>query len=150
MNLRLVLAVFLLCLSHGVSAQERDPTAAPAEAGAQSSTPEGSESTAGALGSSVVVRNGRPHLVVGTRLVAVGQKVGNARLERITETEIWWREDGHLNKVPRYAGIQRSVAKPVATCKRAAVRRKPSTPPPAPVSSTQAATPAAPCDGAQP
>ncbi len=109
---RLVLAVFacmaLWPLTSAV-AQERDPTAAPPMAAASGAA--GAAASPLAQGSSVVVRNGQPHLVVGTRLVAVGQPVGNGKLERITETEIWLREAGQLKKIPRFAGIQRdSVA----------------------------------------
>jgi hypothetical protein len=60
----------------------------------------------------VLVRQGVPYLVVGTRLYAKGQKVGQARIERITETEVWLREAGALRKVPVFGGIQRQVSKP--------------------------------------
>ena len=33
--------------------------------------------------------------------------LGRARVERITETEIWLREGQALRKVPLYAGVQR-------------------------------------------
>ncbi len=59
---------------------------------------------------SVIVRNGRPYLVVGTRLYAAGEKLGQARIERITETEIWMREGGVRRKVPLFVGIQRRAA----------------------------------------
>ena len=96
-------------------AQDRDPTLAPTEAAAGSTVLPGAP---GAVmqGSNVIVRDGKPHLVVGTRLVAVGQKVGTARLERITETEIWLREGKELTKVPRFAGIQRAPARAATAC----------------------------------
>lgn len=75
-------------------------------------------------GMAVIVRNGSPHLVVGTRLYAVGQMVDKARLERISETEVWLREGTVLRKIPRFSGIQRTT---IATdC-------KPSSPAPAAV-----------------
>ena len=55
----------------------------------------------------VIVRDGRPYLVVGTRLLAQGQKLGEARIERIGETEIWLREGGVLRKIQRYPGVRR-------------------------------------------
>jgi hypothetical protein len=55
----------------------------------------------------VIVRNGRPFVVVGTRLYAQGQKLGQARIERISETEIWLREGGVLHKLSQFPGIQR-------------------------------------------
>lgn len=55
----------------------------------------------------IIVRNGRPHLVIGTRLYAQGEKIGQVRIERITETEIWLREGGVLHKVSQFSGIRR-------------------------------------------
>lgn len=86
----------------------RDPTVPPAEAGlagsgAAGTLPAGNEP--GSMG--VLVRDGRPYLVAGTRLYAQGQKLGAARIERISETEIWLREGGVLRKVPLFADIQR-------------------------------------------
>jgi hypothetical protein len=145
-----------LCISAAAciaGAADRDPTAPPAEAGL-SAVPSLAGGNAALQGNSVIVHNGKPFLVVGTRLYGVGQKVGNARLERITETEIWMREGGQLTKVQRFAGIQRSVAKPAVACtaksaatssrakrKASAVRSS---------DSPQAVTPVAPCEGAQP
>ena len=115
----------------------RDPTMPPPEASALPGA-----AAAPAPGMAVVVQDGKPHLVVGTRLVAVGHKVGNAKLERITETEVWLREGKQLTKVPRFSGIQRSVAKPAVPCvapsAKARTRSKP------------VVTPAAPCEGVQP
>ncbi len=137
-----VLAILSLwCMSTlAVYAQEfRDPTTPPPEASALPGAAAGAAPTSGLA---VVVRDGKPYLVVGTRLVPVGQKVGNAKLERITETDVWLREGRQLNKVPRFSGIQRSVAKPVAPCAappaKARNRSKP------------VVTPAAPCEGVQP
>ena len=135
-------------------AQDRDPTAAPAQAQADALSG-GAGGGTGPLppGASVIVQGGKPHLVVGTRLYAVGQKVGNAKLARITETEIWLQEGKHVTKVPRFAGIQRRVAqaptacapaKPASVPRRARKRAAPS------LSTDRAVTPVAPCDGAQP
>ena len=144
-----VLSVMLLPFA---SAQDhapiqRDPTVAPtqAEAGGVG------QAQVAAPGYAVIVQDGTPNLVVGTRLVPVGQKVGNARLERITETEIWFREGGQLRKEARFAGISRTVARPPATC--STVRAKPKTKKAQNAKNTpspRAATTAAPCQGAQP
>ncbi len=140
-------ATLLLALAGTAWAQEvRDPTVAPPEASAAPGAP---GQAAPAAGMAVVVQDGKPHLVVGTRLVAVGQKVGNARLERITETEIWLREGKQLRKLPRFNGIQRRVAQAPVPCKAPAV--KPRTRPPASsATSPSAVSPAAPCEGVQP
>ena len=115
-NLSLILALVVLSvLSVGAHAQgQRDPTVPRASSGLSAfGTPgDALAPTLDAGPPSVIVRNGKPFLVVGTRLVAQGQTLGDARVERITETEIWLREGGQLRKVPRFAGIQRQTSKP--------------------------------------
>lgn len=104
----------LLFLAGRVNAQGlRDPTIPPAEAGLSGSAPGGSVSGIAPGAMSIIVRDGRPHLVVATRLYAQGQKLGQARIERISETEVWLREDGVLRKVSLFAGIERRATTPV-------------------------------------
>ncbi len=93
----------------------RDPTVPPVSAGL---SPAGSAAQPAALesgGMAVVVRQGKPYLVLGTRLYAQGEKFGQTRIERITETEVWLREAGNLRKVSVFAGIERRVALPPGT-----------------------------------
>ncbi len=92
-----------------VAQEARDPTVAPGEAGTAVQSPTGVE------GMTVLVRGDKTYLVVGTRLYAPGDKVGNLRVERITETEVWFHDGSALTKVPRFAGIERKVivTKPV-------------------------------------
>lgn len=85
----------------------RDPTLPPAEAGLADPALGGKSSGVEPGAMTVIVRNGHPYLVVGTRLYAQGQKLGQARIERISEAEIWLREGGVLRKVSRFPGIQR-------------------------------------------
>lgn len=139
--------VAMACLVCQVVAQElRDPTQAPPEA---SAPPESTGKPVPSPAMAVLVQDGKPYLVVGTRLVAVGQKIGNARLERITETEIWLREGKHLTKQSRFSGIQRSVAKPLVPCKaqpaQPGARTKSAS-----MTTKPAVAPAAPCEGVQP
>ncbi len=101
-----------LALSFGpLSAQSgRDPTQPPPEAGlgganAVPAVP------AGLPTSTILVRDGKAYLVVGTRLYAQGQKLGQARIERISETEVWLREGGVLRKVSQFPGIERRAVK---------------------------------------
>ena len=93
----------------------RDPTVAPMatriEPGAPAPTPWGGEG-----GMSVIVREGRAGLVVGTRVVQPGQKVGRWTLERITETEVWLRDGSVLRKVARFSGIQRRDTALASSC----------------------------------
>ncbi len=89
---------------------QRDPTMAPAAPRAPGATGDASAPAADADPMTVVVRDGRAYLVVGTRLLALGQKLGEARIERIGETEIWLREGGVLRKIQRYPGVRRVTA----------------------------------------
>jgi hypothetical protein len=92
---------------------QRDPTLPPASVGADLAGDGSTPAVALPLrvnGSNVVVREGKPFLVVGSRLVAPGQTVESYRLERITETEIWLRDASGITKVARFAGVQRQAA----------------------------------------
>jgi hypothetical protein len=103
---RTLLLGWLLAMPLGLlNAQSlRDPTLPPAAAGLAATGP-GASNEQAAMG--VIVRDGRPYLVADTRLYAQGEKLGKARIERISETEVWLREGGVLRKVPQFAGIQR-------------------------------------------
>jgi hypothetical protein len=93
------------CFSPQLAAQEgRDPTVAPFTAPTQnapSALPGGQE------GVSVIVRDGKAGLVVGTRVVMPGQRVSRWVLERITDTEVWLRDGKQVRKIPRFSGITR-------------------------------------------
>ena len=93
--------------------QARDPTLPPpavnldpGEAKAKSALPITSESM------SVMVRDGKPMLVVGTRLYQQGQQIGLFKIERISETEVWLRNGKEVHKIARFAGIERRAAAP--------------------------------------
>jgi hypothetical protein len=85
----------------------RDPTQPPPIVAATGLNEAGQPAAIQPGSVAVIVRHGVPHLVVGTRLYAQGQKVGSARIERLTETEVWLREAGVLRKVQVFGGIQR-------------------------------------------
>jgi len=96
----------------------RDPTLAPAAARATGDATATAAAKANPLpidsgNVAVLVRDGTPYLVLGTRLFATGQQVGTARIERITESEIWLREAGKLNKIKVYQGVERRPAVPL-------------------------------------
>jgi hypothetical protein len=148
MSRRMICAVLGLGLGGILHAQAlRDPTQPPpgamppAGGASQSAEPLADEGVA------VVVRDGKPFLVSGTRLYGVGQKLGAYRIERITETEVWLRNGAELRKQPRFAGITRKESKPMAECTPAAASGK-STKSSKTTSSTSPK--AAPCAGAQP
>lgn len=118
----------LLALAGGVtSAQsQRDPTLPPLDAGV-AVTPNAARSLSfDSNATTVIVRRGRRYLAVGTRLYASGEKLGAARIERITETELWLREGGVLRKLPFFEGIERHAAsKPVVSARQSRVRSRP-------------------------
>ena len=94
-----------LVLAFGVQAQElRDPTQPPRMG--PMTLP---NSTTASEGLTVMVRDGKPHLVVGTRWYAVGESVGHLRIDRITETEVWLHDGNALIKTPRFAGVTRTA-----------------------------------------
>lgn len=88
----------------------RDPTVPPAGVVVTDVPAHADVGVPAAGAMSVIVREGRPHLVVGSRLYAVGQMFGQTKIERISETEIWLREGSALRKVPMFAGVQRRRA----------------------------------------
>ena len=131
----------------------RDPTIPPPMATAAPDSP-ASRSPMGLEGVSVIVRDGKPGLVVGTRVVLPGQKLGSWVLVRITETEIWLRDGKQLRKVARFSGIVRRDPAQVAACAAPATHVTPTKPrsgknalvaatPKKPLAPTQADTP---CD----
>lgn len=104
-----VAAALLLSGLPPLAAQEaRDPTVEPAESVPDGALPKAVE------GMSVMVRGDQSFLMVGTRLYAPGDTVGNLQVRRITETEVWLHDGKALIKVPRFAGITRKTiaAKP--------------------------------------
>ena len=84
----------------------RDPTVPPAVAGLSGAQTEVRAPDFGIDIVAVIVREGQPYLVQGSRLYGQGQKVGQTLIERITETAVWLREDGVLRKQPLFPGIQ--------------------------------------------
>lgn len=102
---KLLLCTLLLTPVLPATAQEisRDPTVPPGETGTAIPSPTGVE------GMTVLVRDEKPYLMVGARLYAPGDKVGNLRVERITEKEVWFHDGAALIKVPRFAGIERKA-----------------------------------------
>jgi hypothetical protein len=112
-RIALVVAAFGLCAAGLARAQEaRDPTLPPpaVNAAAAGDTPSALPVSAESL--SIVVRDGTPWLVLGTRLYKQGQLVGQYRIERISETEVWLRNGRELHKIARFAGITRRAAAP--------------------------------------
>lgn len=105
----------------GAGAQsQRDPTLPPPALTQQGAAgPSKARTEAPEKSMSIIVVDGQPHLVVGSRLYAQGQKLDGAQIERITETQVWLRHGRELRKLQVFAGIQRSAVEPagaVAVC----------------------------------
>ena len=100
-------------LTMPASAQERDPTQPPARAQAAAAAEAGKPGQPAVPeidSAAVLVRDGKPYLVVGTRLYAAGQKIGPYTLERVSETEVWLRNGKELRKLQRFTGIERRTS----------------------------------------
>lgn len=108
LRLSCLLGVLLAATTLGAQSL-RDPTQPPGTGGAGGA---GAPARASQGSWPVVVVDGRAHVAVGTRLYAEGQMLGKARIERITETEIWLREGRELRKVPLYPGVLRRSVPP--------------------------------------
>jgi hypothetical protein len=108
--LRVFALSFACLLALPVQAQApRDPTLPPL-GGAEGAAPSKSRAERGSW--PVIVVDGQRRVAVGTRLYAEGQMLGAARVERITETEVWLREGRELRKVQIYPGVRRSSLPP--------------------------------------
>lgn len=88
----------------------RDPTIAPS-AENRNPAPAGEPEWATAKISTIAV-NGRPYVMVGSRLRGVGDKLGSAKIERITETEVWLRDGKNLKKINLHPGVNQIASKP--------------------------------------
>ncbi len=106
MSARMLWLLSVLLAAPALQAQAlRDPTLPP---GTGAGAPTGAAASRAGQGRwPLIVVDGTRHVAVGTRLYAEGQLLGAARIERITETEVWLREGRALRKVPLYAGVQR-------------------------------------------
>lgn len=126
----LVLAALLLPLQ---GSAQRDPTRSPEAlnaASAASAAPAASGVDAGGgsppVGNALqhrMVLNGKPYLVERGWLRGVGDRLGDARIERITDTEVWLREAGQLRKQPLYPQVSVQPARPAAPASATPGRR---------------------------
>jgi hypothetical protein len=126
----------------------RDPTLPPWGSGSGGGGGGGAAQVRGLQGPfSVLVVDGQPYLVVGTRLYAQGQQLGAARIERITETEVWLRDGHNLRKISNFVGIQRrgvTTTVEAPACGASAAR------PATESQSSSSLEPVAACDSAKP
>lgn len=96
-----------LALGTGISQTLRDPTLPPPQIVPGRTAAEIKPLSIDTGSLTIIVRDGRRYVVLGTRLYAQGQRLGSTRIERINETEVWFLEDGVVHKVSKFPGIQR-------------------------------------------
>jgi hypothetical protein len=72
-----------------------------------------------------MVVDGKPYLVERGWLRGVGDRLGDARIERLTEREVWLRDANGLRKLPLYPQIDlHPAAEPASAAKRLAPARQ--------------------------
>lgn len=108
------LALLLFGAGNTVAQTLRDPTVPPFSAGLTGVGAHASEAMADLGNLSILVRDGVPYLVLGTRLYAKGQKIGQTQVDRISETAVWLREGNTVRKLPVFSGIERHPALPAS------------------------------------
>lgn len=91
----------------------RDPTLPPAEQGLANSALGEKPLSSETASMNIIVRNGRSYLLLGGLLYGQGEKLGEARIAQISETEVWFLEAGVLRKVSKFPGVQRHIMNPV-------------------------------------
>ncbi len=74
---------------------------------------------------SVVISPTVKAAIINGQMVKVGEKFGNARLVRVTESEAVLRDGSDVQILKMYPGIEKKAVKPAAT---GTVKRKPAAP----------------------
>ena len=108
----------LCCVQMAAAQSLRDPTLSPllslpSAPAAPVSAPKARELKTLALVSgplTLIERDGQLHVLLDARLYAEGQRFGEIRIERIRESEIWFRDGAVLYKMSRFPGIRRTSA----------------------------------------
>lgn len=90
----------------------RDPTQPPASQNTVKAVEAVPALSVGTGPPSIIVRDGRSYVVFESHLYAQGQHYGNVHVERISETEVWFRERNVLYRISRFPSSQRSAAEP--------------------------------------
>ncbi|WP_460840369.1 MSHA biogenesis protein MshK [Noviherbaspirillum agri] len=101
----------LTCTFSGISALATaqglsDPTRPPAAAGMEQPS-EGGAASAGPVLQSILISQRRAEAIVSGRVIHVGDKVGDARVVRITETEVLLREGKNLKSLKLFPNIEK-------------------------------------------
>lgn len=116
-----VIAAALLGAATDATAQGRDPMQAPAAAqppAAAGSSPPRAQTEPGRH---LVTLDGRRYVVVGARRYGVGDRLGEARIERIEDTAVVVRDSGGLRRLALHTGV---IKRPVPEARLAAPNRR--------------------------
>ncbi len=62
-----------------------------------------------------MVIDGRRYLIVGGRRHAVGDTLGNARIEGLDDSSVWLREGGLLRQVSLFRGVAKRAVPAAAS-----------------------------------
>ena len=108
----LTVCAFLFAVTISGAQSLRDPTIPPVVQSAVKTPAVVSALSIGKGSPSIIVRGGRPYVVLESNLYAEGQHYGSVFIERIGETEVWFREHNVLYKIPRFSGIQKNISAP--------------------------------------
>ncbi len=106
-------AMSLAVQAQGIDAQTmRDPTVPPAAARPTAATPNAPGGVTAPLSTPkhLVRIDGVPYVVEGTRRRGVGDLLGSARIERITETDVWVSEGGSVTRIQLHGNVVKQVA----------------------------------------
>lgn len=104
---RLAVPCLLLAL-HGLAHagdEGRDPMQAPSVPTAARSDPQTSSATAESAVRHLMVINGRRYIIEGGQRLGVGDRLGEARIERIDDGVVWLRDARGLRQVSLFGGI---------------------------------------------
>lgn len=104
----------LAMVAMGAAAELRDPTRPPPGWGAQPGAQR--EPIDAIRAQHLVIVDGRRYLMWQGRRYGVGERIGDARIERIEETQVWLATPSGTRRVPLFTGIEkhppRSSARP--------------------------------------
>ena len=104
---------FLATVTSGAQSL-RDPTLPPVLQGVDKTAVVVPTLSIGKGSPLIIVRGGRRYVALESHLYAEGQRYGSVLVERISETEVWFRERNVLYKIPRFVGIQQKIFLPNA------------------------------------
>jgi len=108
----LIGAAFFFAAATNGAQTLRDPTHAPIFQNSDKTAALLPALSIGTAPPSIIVREGLSYVVLESHLYAQGHRYGDVHVERISETEVWFREHSVLYKVSRFPSARRSAAAP--------------------------------------